>query len=116
MRDLTEILDKKGPIKKIAVIGMGYVGIPAAVLFADSPSFDFVWGFQRDSATSGYKIDMLNSGTSPLKGEEPGLEELIKKTIQAGKFGCTVDFSKISEVDAVTLAIQTPFSNAESLA
>ena len=115
MRDLTEILDKKGPIKKIGVIGMGYVGIPAAVLFADSPSFDFVWGFQRDSPTSGYKINMLNSGTSPLKGEEPGLEELIQKTIQTGKFGCTSDFSKISEVDAVTLAIQTPFSNAETL-
>lgn len=115
MHGLTEILDRNGPIKKIGVVGMGYVGIPAAVLFADSPSFDFVWGFQRDSSTSGYKIDMLNSGTSPLKGEEPGLEELIQKTVQAGKFGCTSDFSRISEVDAVTLAIQTPFLNAESL-
>ncbi len=115
MRDLTEILKKKGQIKRIGVIGMGYVGIPAAVLFADSPSFDFVWGFQRDSPTSGYKIDLLNRGISPLKGEEPGLEELIQKTVQADKFKCTADFSKISEVDAVTLAIQTPFSNTESL-
>jgi UDP-N-acetyl-D-mannosaminuronic acid dehydrogenase len=112
---LQELLKSKGPIKKIGVIGMGYVGIPAAVLFADSDNFDFVWGFQRDSSTSGYKIDMLNRGESPLKGEEPGLDELIKKVVDRKKFQCTPDFSKISGVDAVTLAIQTPFSNPESL-
>ena len=112
---LKEILDKKGCIKNIGVIGMGYVGIPAAVLFADSDAFDNVLGFQRDSPSSGYKIDMLNRGESPLKGEEPGLEELISKVVQTGKFRCTSDFSRISEVDAVTLAIQTPFANAVDL-
>ncbi|MDF1534510.1 MAG: nucleotide sugar dehydrogenase, partial [Methanosarcinaceae archaeon] len=112
---LKNILDEKGPIKNIGVIGMGYVGIPAAVLFADSNAFDHVWGFQRDSASSGFKIDMLNRGESPLKGEEPGLEELISKVVKADKFRCTSDFSKISEVDAVTLAIQTPFEDPVSL-
>lgn len=113
--DLAKLLGKKGPIKNIGVIGMGYVGIPAAVLFADSDEFDFVLGFQRDSRSSGYKIDMLNRGESPLKGEEPGLEELIQKVVKAGKFHCTSDFSRIAEVDAVTLAIQTPFSNLRDL-
>lgn len=112
---LTRLPDRKGQIKSIGVVGMGYVGIPAAVLFADSQSFDFVWGFQRDSPTSGFKIDMLNRGESPLKGDEPGLKNLIKKVVEAGKFRCTSDFSKISDVDAVTLAIQTPFLSAESL-
>ncbi|MCD1294908.1 nucleotide sugar dehydrogenase [Methanocella sp. CWC-04] len=112
---LKSILDKKGPIRKIGVIGMGYVGIPAAVLFADSDKFDLVYGFQRDSKTSGYKIDMLNRGESPLKGEEPGLEDFIKKVVQANKFRCTSDFSKISECDAVTLAIQTPFKDPKDL-
>lgn len=112
---LRNILDEKGPIKTIGVIGMGYVGIPAAVLFADSDAFDFVWGFQRDSASSGFKIDMLNRGESPLKGKEPGLEELINKVIKADKFKCTSDFSKIAEVDAVTLAIQTPFADPARL-
>ncbi len=112
---LTRLPDRKGPIKSIGVVGMGYVGIPAAVLFADSQHFDFVWGFQRDSPTSGFKIDMLNRGECPLKGDEPGLEDLIKKVVDAGKFRCTSDFSKISEVDAVTLAIQTPFLSAENL-
>lgn len=112
---LKNILDEKGPIKNIGVIGMGYVGIPAAVLFADLDAFNLVWGFQRDSASSGFKIDMLNRGESPLKGEEPGLEELISKVVQADKFKCTSDFSKISEVDAVTLAIQTPFADPARL-
>lgn len=112
---LEALIQKRGPIKKIGVVGMGYVGIPAAVLFADSPEFDFVYGFQRDSSSSGYKIEMLNRGESPLKGEEPGLEDLLKKVVAAEKFSCTSDFSKIAELDAVTLSIQTPFLNKEDL-
>ncbi|WP_445476135.1 nucleotide sugar dehydrogenase [Methanococcoides methylutens] len=112
---LNSILENRGPIRKIGVLGMGYVGIPAAALFANSDKFDRVLGFQRDSKSSGYKIEMLNNGESPLKGEEPGLEELLKKVVEEGKFECTPDFSRISEMDAVTLAIQTPFSDPASL-
>jgi len=115
MSKLEKLLKERGPIKKIGVIGMGYVGIPAAVLFADASNFDKVFGFQRNSKSSSYKIDMLNRGESPLKGEEPGLEDLIRKVVKAGKFECTSDFSKISELDAVTLAIQTPFANPKDL-
>src|SRR5512137_1610715 len=106
---LAAILKQKGPIKKIGVIGMGYVGIPSAALFAAVPHYEQVYGFQRDSKSSGYKIRMLNLGESPLKGEEPGLEDLLKKVVSEGKFSCTADFSKIADLDAVTLAIQTPF-------
>ncbi len=113
MSKLSEIIKKKGPIRKVGVIGMGYVGIPSAVLFAEK--FDFVWGFQRASQSSGYKIDMLNKGISPLKGEEPGLEELIKKVVSQGRFESTSDFSKIKDADAVTLAIQTPFKDKGEL-
>lgn len=112
---LEDLIKSRGPIKKIGVLGMGYVGIPAAALFADSPKFDHVYGFQRNSASSGYKIAMINRGESPLKGEEPGLEDLLKKVVGAGKFECTSDFSKIGELDAVTLSIQTPFKNKEDL-
>jgi UDP-N-acetyl-D-mannosaminuronic acid dehydrogenase len=113
MNKLKKILTEKGKIQKVGVVGMGYVGIPSACLFAEK--FKFVLGFQRDSPSSGYKIDMLNKGQSPLKGEEPGLEEMIKKVRNQGKFECTSDFSKIREVDAVTLAIQTPFKDLEAL-
>jgi UDP-N-acetyl-D-mannosaminuronic acid dehydrogenase len=113
MSKLSEIIKKKGPIRKVGVIGMGYVGIPSAVLFAEK--FDFVWGFQRASQSSGYKIEMLNNGISPLRGEEPGLEELIKKVRSQDRFESTSDFSKIKDVDAITLAIQTPFKDKGEL-
>jgi len=112
---LQSVLEGRGPIKKIGVLGMGYVGIPAAALFADVDNFDKVLGFQRNSASSGYKIEMINNGESPLKGEEPGLEELLKKVTDTDKFECTSDFSRIAEMDAVTLAIQTPFENPQDL-
>jgi len=111
--DLVKQLKRRGPITKVGVIGMGYVGIPSSALFADV--YPRVYGFQRDSKSSGYKVAMLNRGESPLKGEEPGLEELLKKVIKKGTYSCTTDFSKISELDAVTIAIQTPFKDPKDL-
>jgi len=40
---LRALIQKRGPVKKIGVVGMGYVGIPAAALFADSAAVDFVY-------------------------------------------------------------------------
>ncbi len=112
---LSALIKKRGPIKTVGVVGMGYVGIPAAVLFAASPKITNVLGFQRASKTSGYKIDLLNRGISPLKGEEPELPDLLAEVVKKKKFSCTSDFSKITGCDAVTLAIQTPFANPKDL-
>ncbi len=114
-KGLDHILQAKGPIESIGVVGMGYVGIPSAVLFAGSGAFREVIGFQRDSPSSGYKIAMLNRGESPLKGEEPDLGEMLAKVVGEGTFRCTSDFSLISGLDAVTLAIQTPFRDPADL-
>jgi len=112
---LVSLFRQRGPIKKIGVVGMGYVGIPAAALFAASPRFDCVYGFQRESSSSGYKIAMLNRGEFPMKGDEPGLADLLRKVVSMGKFTCTTDFTKIAMLDAVTIAIQTQFENRNAL-
>ncbi|MEN6519416.1 MAG: nucleotide sugar dehydrogenase [Methanospirillum sp.] len=112
---LQSLIAERGPIRRIGVVGMGYVGIPAAVLFADSPAVDIVYGFQRDSPSSGYKVAMLNRGELPLIGEEPELPELLRTVIEKGTFRSTADFSQIAGLDAVTLAIQTPFANSKDL-
>ena len=115
MVQLSNLLQERGPIRRVGVIGMGYVGIPAAVLFAHAPAVEHVYGFQRDSSSSGYKVGMLNRGESPLKGEEPDLEPLLAAAVKAGRFEATSDFSKIASCDAVTLAIQTPFADPKDL-
>jgi len=78
-------------------------------------AFVVVSGLQRDSVTSGHKIGMLNNGECPLDGREPGLKELIARIAKNNKFVCTSDMKKISEVDAVTIAVETPFRDKDRL-
>ncbi|TXT67196.1 MAG: hypothetical protein BAJALOKI1v1_160028 [Promethearchaeota archaeon] len=94
-------------IKRIVVIGMGYVGIPMAALLADVPNF-YVTGIQRRSQRSGWKIDWLNSGKNPFKGDEPGLDELIKRVVENNKFKVTDDYEVVNEADYVLIDVQTP--------
>jgi len=94
-------------VTKIAVIGMGYVGIPCAVLLADVDGYD-VTGVQRRSERSGWKIETLNSGRSPIEGDEPGLEELISKVVKKGTFRVTDDFDVLSDMDIILIDVQTP--------
>ncbi len=93
--------------KKIVVIGMGYVGIPAAALFADVEGFNVV-GIQRRSKRSGWKIDWLNEGKNPIGGDEPGLSELIKRVVKKGTFRVTDDFSECKDADIILIDVQTP--------
>jgi len=93
--------------KKIVVVGMGYVGIPAAALFADVAGFNVV-GIQRRSERSGWKIDWLNNGKNPIGGDEPGLSELIEKVVKQGTFRVTDDFSECNDADAILIDVQTP--------
>ncbi|MDD1719851.1 MAG: nucleotide sugar dehydrogenase [Methanoregulaceae archaeon] len=101
----------RGPIKTIGVVGMGYVGIPAAVTFAASGRFRHVIGLQRVSPRSGHKIGLLNEGRNPLGGDEPELDRLLLEVVRGGTFTATGDFAGISECDAITIAIQTPFAD-----
>lgn len=93
--------------KKAAVIGMGYVGIPSALLFAESESYSYVYGIQRVSKRSGSKISDLNSGINPFK-EEKDVGDLLNVVLRRGKFECTSDYSVIEECDLVTVTVQTP--------
>lgn len=93
---------------KIVVVGMGYVGIPAAALLADVADFQ-VTGVQRRSKRSGWKIDCLNEGKSPIGGNEPGLEELIRRVVLKKKtFTVTDSFEPVREADYILIDVQTP--------
>jgi len=93
--------------KKIVVVGMGYVGIPAAALLADVDDYSVV-GIQRRSKRSGWKIDWLNEGKNPIGGDEPRLPELIEKVVKKGTFKVTDDFSECKNADVILIDVQTP--------
>jgi UDP-N-acetyl-D-mannosaminuronic acid dehydrogenase len=94
-------------VMKVVVIGMGYVGIPVAALFADVQGFDVV-GVQRRSRRSGWKIDWLNDGKNPIGGDEPSLSDLITRVVKKGTFKVVEDIAACKDADAVLIDVQTP--------
>jgi UDP-N-acetyl-D-mannosaminuronic acid dehydrogenase len=100
--------------KKIVVIGMGYVGIPAAALLADVPGHQVI-GIQRRSRRSGWKIDWINSGKNPFEGHEPGMDELVARVVLDRKsLHVTDDFAVCREADVILIDVQTP-TNTERI-
>jgi UDP-N-acetyl-D-glucosamine dehydrogenase len=86
---------------KIAVIGLGYVGLPLSLQFARSCTE--VVGIDVDA----HKVEMLNSGRSYIKHVS---EAEIREMVDEGKFIATTDFSRIKEVEAVIICVPTPLN------
>src|SRR5256714_3677410 len=85
----------------IAVIGSGYVGLVTGACFAEF-GVDVIC---VDVAAD--KIERLTRGESPIY--EPGLQELIKKNLQAGRLSFTTDIaSAIKQSLVVFIAVGTP--------
>lgn len=84
---------------KIGILGMGYVGLPLAVVFAEA-GFD-VTGIDPVQE----KMDLLNKGESYILDiPTPQLAALVKK----GKIKGTTDYSILSDMDAVSICVPTP--------
>jgi UDP-N-acetyl-D-glucosamine dehydrogenase len=90
----------EGRETRVAIIGLGYVGLPLALLFSDA-GFS-VTGFDIDAA----KVDALNEGHSYIHRIEA---EHIASARSAG-FSATTDFAKLRECDAVLLCVPTPLN------
>ena len=86
----------------VAVVGLGYVGIPVAARLA-STGIEVI-GIDIDSD----KVSSLNSSKYPLKGNEPGIQDLIEQIISTGKLRATTEFSEASDVDVWIICVQTP--------
>ena len=85
----------------IAVIGSGYVGLVTGACFAEF-GVDVIC---VDVAAD--KIERLTRGDSPIY--EPGLEQLIKKNLEAGRLSFTTDIaSAIRQSLVVFIAVGTP--------
>ncbi len=96
-----EILIKKLKEKnaKIAILGLGYVGLPLAVVFGEAGFH--VTGVDPDVR----KIEALNKGVSYIPDVKT---EVLAKLVQDGMFTSTTDFSVLKDMDAVSICVPTP--------
>src|SRR5271167_1054641 len=85
---------------KVGVVGMGYVGLPLALLFSEQ-SFP-VTGFDIDQK----KVEVLESGGSYIYRIAP-------TEIQAARshgFTATADYAKVASMDALIICVPTPLN------
>ncbi len=88
-------------MKNIAVIGTGYVGLVTGTCFADLGNK--VTCIDIDER----KIETLREGGVPIY--EPGLEEVIRRNVAAGRLGFTTSYADgLSDAEFVFIAVGTP--------
>ena len=86
---------------KICFIGTGYVGLVSGVCFSDLGNNVICIDKDND------KLSRLENGIIPIF--EPGLSELVKKNIDAGRLSFSNDLiSSINKSDIVFIAVGTP--------
>ena len=88
--------------EKPAVVGLGYVGIPLSALLA-SKGFD-VLGID----VLAEQVKKINAGKLPLKGDEPGLAEMLARAVRAKKLKATTSFSECKDRTVIFVCVDTP--------
>ena len=91
---------------RIGVIGLGYVGLPVAALFAQK-GFNVV-GIDIKAE----RVDKINQGISPIEGKEPGLAELIAEVAASGRLKAGTDYDLLKDRDVVLIDVETPVNDA----
>ncbi|KFE64693.1 nucleotide sugar dehydrogenase [Hyalangium minutum] len=86
---------------KVGVVGLGYVGLPLGMAFADA-GFP-VMGLDIDKR----KIDKIAKGESYIKHIP---SEPLKKLSSEGKLKATTDFAKAKEMDCIVICVPTPLT------
>ena len=88
-------------MKIIAIVGLGYVGLPLSLEFARSGVS--VIGLDIDQS----KVESLNSGRTYIQHIT---SESIDSQIKSRRFVASVDFSQVARVDAVIICVPTPLN------
>ena len=89
----------------VSVIGIGRIGLPTALSFADSGLHTI--GIDINTNL----VKMINSGDFPLK-DEPGYDLIFNK-VNNKQFSATVDIkSTLEQTDVILLSLPTPMDNA----
>ncbi len=110
---------KKDGKEIVVVMGVGFVGAVMAAIIADTKDekgnySKFVIGCQRPSVRSYWKIPLLNRGESPVKAEDPEVDELISRCVVDKKtLIATFNSDCLKLADCVVVDVQCDFTKKD---
>ncbi len=85
----------------VTIFGLGHMGLPTAALLAKSGLR--VFGVDINPKN----VEMINSGCSPIM--EPGLDEIVKKTVEEGLLSATTDHTEaVANSQIIIVIVPTP--------
>jgi len=87
---------------KIAVIGLGYVGLPLAIVLAEAGFC--VWGIDTNETRAG----AVSAGDWPLDADEPHLPEMLREVVKSGKLSATPDYVACRDAGVAIVCVPTP--------
>ncbi len=87
---------------KVAVIGLGHVGLPLAVAAATAGAS--VVGIDIDLD----KVKAINAGRNPLRGKEPELPDRLREAVGQGRLTASQDIGTAAKADVVAVCVETP--------
>lgn len=62
---------------------------------------------QRRSQTSGWKVDAINGGRSPIGGIEPALDGILSDAVASGRLSASHDYGEARDADVILICVQT---------
>ena len=83
----------------VGIVGMGYVGLPLAVAFAEE-GFNIV-GIDVNEE----KVSQLNAGISYV---EDVSDDVLRPLVENGNLRATTDYADLADVDAISICVPTP--------
>ncbi len=99
-------------MKNVAVIGLGYVGLPSALVISNSKKYKVI-GIDKFNKHGIEKIRKINDGKLTISSEDKSLKKFLVNSLRKKKLICTTDIELLKKTEVVLVSINFDLQNVK---